>query len=122
MNSKYRSKMYDHIHFAVMAIEGGARRLHISGQKMHDRLKAQNLIHERLYLTKLRGQAESWAKTIASRGRNRKAFLNVYEFDTAAARRDIGQRYKIFDAYDIPWLDYVVDCRAGGNLQTAEPV
>jgi hypothetical protein len=41
MNSKYRSKMYDHIHFAVMAIEGGARRLHISGQKMHDRLKAQ---------------------------------------------------------------------------------
>ena len=30
------------------------------------------------YLTKLRRQAESWAKTIASRGRNRKAFLNVY--------------------------------------------
>lgn len=48
MNSKPRSKMYDRIHFAVMAIEGGARRLHISGQKMHDRLKAQNLIHERL--------------------------------------------------------------------------
>ena len=48
MNPKHRSKMYDHIHFAVMAIEGGARRLHISGQKMHDRLKAQNLIHERL--------------------------------------------------------------------------
>ena len=48
MNSKHRSKMYDRIHFAVMAIEGGARRLHISGQKMHDRLKAQNLIHERL--------------------------------------------------------------------------
>ena len=69
------------------------------------------------YLTKLRGQAESWAKTIARRGRNRKAFLNVYEFDTAAARRDLGQRYKVFDAYDIPWLDYVVDCRAGGNLQ-----
>ena len=69
------------------------------------------------YLTKLRGQAESWAKTIASRGRNRKAFLNVYEFDTAAARRDLGRRYKIFDAYDIPWLDYVVDCRAGGDLQ-----
>ncbi len=48
MNPKHRSKMYDRIHFAVMAIEGGARRLHISGQKMHDRLKAQNLIHERL--------------------------------------------------------------------------
>ena len=41
----------------------------------------------------------------------------AYEFDTAAARRDLGQRYKVFAAYDIPWLDYVVDCRAGGNLQ-----
>lgn len=69
------------------------------------------------YLSKLREHAESWAKTIASRGRNRKAFLNIYEFDTAAARRNLGQRYKIFDAYDIPWLDYVVDCRAGGDLQ-----
>lgn len=46
MDSK--SEMYDRIHFAVMAIEGSARRLRISGQRMHDRLKAQNLIHERL--------------------------------------------------------------------------
>jgi hypothetical protein len=34
------------------------------------------------YLTKLRRQAESWAKTIASRGRNRKAFLNDNVIDT----------------------------------------
>ena len=68
------------------------------------------------YLTKLRGQAESWAKTIASRGRNRKAFLSVFEFDVSAARSNLGSRYKIFDVYDIQWLDYVVDCRAGGNL------
>ena len=77
------------------------------------------------YLTKLRRQAESWAKTIASRGRNRKAFLNVYEFDTAAARRDLGQRYKVFDAYDIPWLimwwiaELVEICRTSMMLSKA---
>ena len=40
--------MYDRIHFAVMAIESAARKMHVSGRKMHDRLKAQNLIHDRL--------------------------------------------------------------------------
>ena len=39
---------YKHIHFAVMAIESGARKLGVSGQVMHDRLKAQDLIHNRL--------------------------------------------------------------------------
>ena len=34
--------------FAVMAIESGARKLGVSGQVMHDRLKAQDLIHNRL--------------------------------------------------------------------------
>ena len=48
LNSQHRTEMYDRIHFAVMAIEGGARGMRISGRKMHDRLKAQNLIHERL--------------------------------------------------------------------------
>ncbi len=36
------------IHFAVMAIENGARKLNISGKEMHDRLKKQDLIHNRL--------------------------------------------------------------------------
>jgi len=36
------------IHFAVMAIESGARILGISSREMHDRLKAQGLIHNRL--------------------------------------------------------------------------
>ena len=41
-------EMQRRIHFAVMAIESGARKLGISGQVMHDRLKAQDLIHNRL--------------------------------------------------------------------------
>ena len=36
---------YRHIHFAVMAIESGARKLGISGKEMHDRLLKQGLIH-----------------------------------------------------------------------------
>ena len=43
------SDTYRKIHFAVMAIEAGARKLQIPAQKMHDRLKTQNLISERLF-------------------------------------------------------------------------
>ena len=39
---------YNRIHFAVMAIEGAALKMHVSGREMHDRLKAQGLIHNRL--------------------------------------------------------------------------
>ena len=46
--STTQNDMFNRIHFAVMAIESGARKLHISGQEMHDRLKAQDLIHNRL--------------------------------------------------------------------------
>ena len=69
------------------------------------------------YLTSLREQAESWAKTIASRSRNRKPVLGVYEFDEQAARIMVGNRYKSFAKYDMEWLDYVVDCRKGGESQ-----
>lgn len=40
--------IYLRIHFAVMAIESGARKLGISGKEMHDRLSKQGLIHNRL--------------------------------------------------------------------------
>ena len=42
------NELYRRIHFAVMAIESGARKLGISGREMHDRLRNQNLIHNRL--------------------------------------------------------------------------
>lgn len=40
--------IYRRIHFAVMAIENGARKLGISGKEMHDRLSRQGLIRDRL--------------------------------------------------------------------------
>ncbi len=40
---------YRHVHFAVMAIESGAKKLGIPGKEMHDRLQKQGLIHNRLF-------------------------------------------------------------------------
>ena len=42
------NEIYRRIHFAVMAIESGAKKLGISGKEMHDRLSKQGLIHNRL--------------------------------------------------------------------------
>ena len=42
------TKGYRRIHFAVMAIENAARRMKIPSWEMYRRLKAQNLIHDRL--------------------------------------------------------------------------
>lgn len=39
---------YRKIHFAVMAIESGAKKLNISGREMEQRLQKQGLIHCRL--------------------------------------------------------------------------
>lgn len=69
------------------------------------------------YLTKLRKQAESWAKTIAERkGRNAKPIVSSYSFDYDAAKSD-GYNIKIFESYNLEWLEYVVDCRKGGVKQ-----
>ena len=40
---------YHQVHFAVMAIESGAKNLGITGKDMHDRLQKQGLIHNRLF-------------------------------------------------------------------------
>lgn len=39
---------YRRIHFAVMAIESGARKLGVSGKEMYGRLSRQGLVHNRL--------------------------------------------------------------------------
>lgn len=40
---------YRKVHFAVMAIESGAKKLGITGKIMFDRLQKQGLIHNRLF-------------------------------------------------------------------------
>ena len=42
------SESYRKIHFAIMAIAGGAKKLHIDEATMFERLNAQGLVHRRL--------------------------------------------------------------------------
>ena len=53
---------YRHIHFAVMAIESGAKKLGVSGKEMFDRLQKQGLIHNRLLkrYDELHTQSQDW--------------------------------------------------------------
>ena len=68
---------------------------------------------EGFYVTKLRKQAEDWAQVIAERkGRKAQPTVSQYMFDRKRAEDD-GLRFKIFEEYNLEWLDYVVACRRG---------
>ena len=69
------------------------------------------------YLTRLRQQAESWAETIAERkGRNVEPTISTYSLDYDAVKSG-NYRIKIYECYNLEWLEYVVDCRKGGMMQ-----
>lgn len=68
------------------------------------------------YLTSIRKQASDWANLIAMRkGRDEKGVVSVFYFDKTKAIED-GYIFKMFDSYNIEWLQYVVDCRKGKNV------
>ena len=69
------------------------------------------------YMTRMRSQAERWAKAVAGRSPNATPVLNVYQFDMDKAKMIAGRRYRNFDRYDREWLEYVIDSRRGGKLQ-----
>ena len=58
----FQTDTYNKVHFAVMAIEASARKAHITGKEMHDRLKRQGLIHKRLlrHYEQLHTQSLDW--------------------------------------------------------------
>lgn len=67
------------------------------------------------YLTKLQEQANSWAVTIAERkGRNVHPIVSSYIFDIDSVLKN-QYRIKVFNTYNLEWLDYVIDCRRGGD-------
>lgn len=64
------------------------------------------------YMTNNYEQAEKWAITKASRKRNAKAIINIYQFDFGSfATCDYSK--KIFSHYDKEWLDFISDSRKG---------
>ena len=69
------------------------------------------------YLTRVRRQAELWARAVAGRRPGSTATLNVYQFDDVKSMQLAAERYKKFEQYDIEWLEYVIDSRRGGKLQ-----
>lgn len=69
------------------------------------------------YLTNLHDQAKAWVETIAQRkGRNAKPFVSAYTFDYSSVKNG-GFRVKVFDSYNLEWLEYVIDCRRGDEMQ-----
>lgn len=70
------------------------------------------------YLTQIESQARDWATIIASRkGRETRAFVNIYNFDYDNAVEN-NVKFKIFNEYNIEWLDYVVNCRKGKDVSS----
>ncbi len=69
------------------------------------------------YLTMLQTQAEAWAKTISERRKTgTQAVVSVFSLDLEGVKAD-NYRIKTFEAYNLEWLEYVIDCRKGGALQ-----
>ena len=68
------------------------------------------------YLTSIREQAEQWAKVVTERKtRGGTPHLNVYDFDFEQIP-PITNKHKVFDSYNLEWLEYVVGCRQGENI------
>ncbi len=69
------------------------------------------------YLTSLYEQAKAWAVTIAERkGRNTHPIVSAFILDYNSVKID-GFRVKVFESYNLEWLEYVMDCRRGGQMQ-----
>lgn len=60
------------------------------------------------YVTQLKEQAEKYAERFLRIGET--AYIHVFECDI-----DMDLRIKTFDSYDEEWLDFVCNCRKGGD-------
>lgn len=65
------------------------------------------------YTTRLKSQTQKWAYLVASRkAKDAQSIVSIYEYDEAEM---LAQNYvcKVFPAYDMEWLEFVVGCRQG---------
>ena len=63
------------------------------------------------YTTDLKEQAESWVKRFLALGK--RSFVSVYDFDNTDIEKKC--RYRKFREYNEDWLDFVLNCRSGGQ-------
>ena len=64
------------------------------------------------YVTTIEQQAISW--TSKFKRREKKGYLNIYNLQL----QEVNKHYKVkeFIKYDIEWLDFILECRAGSNI------
>ena len=64
------------------------------------------------YITEIKEQAVNWTSKFKKRGKN--GYLNIYKFDISK----VVENYKVkeFLSYDLEWLDFILDCRAGSHI------
>ena len=65
------------------------------------------------YVTDIRDQAVKWAENM-SRSRNRPALLSRYRLNREAIIKEM--HCKIFDAYDVQWLEFIIANRSGQDI------
>lgn len=64
------------------------------------------------YVTDLKEQAIQWAIATAKK-RDKRPLINIYRLDREGLLREA--KYKIFNAYDTPWLEFIIANRSGLN-------
>lgn len=64
------------------------------------------------YLTRLKSQAEHWAKVVYSRYEEDAPIVNTYNLDMEAVVKN-GYKMLVFESYDRAWLDFIVASRSG---------
>lgn len=64
------------------------------------------------YVTEIKEQAINWTSKFKRRGK--KGYLNIYKLDI----NKVMGNYKVkkFLSYDLEWLDFILDCRAGSHI------
>lgn len=65
------------------------------------------------YVTDMKEQAIKWAMSLADK-RKEAPVVNIYQLDKDSILAEA--RYKIFNAYDKEWLDFIVANRNGQNV------
>lgn len=66
------------------------------------------------YVTNIKEQAINWTNRFKLKGQ--KAYLNIYELPIEKIK--IEYKVKEFEYYDNEWLDFILECRNGGNIFT----
>lgn len=64
------------------------------------------------YTTSIKQQAISWTDRFKRRGKD--GYLNIYDLEIEEAKEKY--KVKVFESYNIEWLDFILQCRDGSSI------